>query len=710
MHWSMRPREDEIVEDSEPEREQLRLQKKVHRKKASNAVVEQIRTVRNPNLQHKADRLRSQSVISISDRSRSSLADRKGRKGHAHLYPPNDGRESQDDLGMSALSDIEVISRLPSGPSVHLETSDAEILGRARLPMQSVPQETEPDEASQRITGRFSHYAFVAPKNSTRPSASRAGSIVPNVAPAKHSTTRALHAAAYKFSTFSDADFMRLLKCVSCELSWTPRKTVAQKLKHIRSCARKHQLDEQIVTTLIREELVQSLSKDVDDHPTTPNEQPQTYLENIVRDEVVKKKGRRPQVQASIKELAATRQDILDRARTLLESSSTKTADEPKDISPPPLTQAFGQSALAARFQTKALILTQLPIYVPSTSEIQPLIGSSGLHMTPPKELAFGKGSPTSFAQAGTSKIEEDRLSIYTSSPLAQRNKSFEHQELSSPQRTDLHEDIHSLAGPSFYGGPTCEAGGYNRNPILGPSSAPNYLFPYDSGNEAGRHLRYSPNSPAESGSANVPPPLHSVPNSQRVYIRDAQSDTSPYDSVDSDDAILHYEPAGLCYTEAIDDLSSVLSSVSLLDEPLPTHSGSVVDESKRKPSRRKPKLLALSSSESEAHPIGLYRAKKAKKARSKKQKEAPRAPQTILMTDEELYTHLQSSILNDRELHHRVLRYEPVNFDVFLKLATDPGVSTRGLEIRVKDFLDKQAIHFSIPKVFRKARLRKPR
>lgn len=44
---------------------------------------------------------------------------------------------------------------------------------------------------------------------------------------------------------------------------------------------------------------------------------------------------------------------------------------------------------------------------------------------------------------------------------------------------------------------------------------------------------------------------------------------------------------------------------------------------------------------------------------------------------------------------HFSHFTYQPIHFDVFLELASDIDVSSRGLKLRVRDFLDKQAIHF---------------
>jgi hypothetical protein len=51
----------------------------------------------------------------------------------------------------------------------------------------------------------------------------------------------------------------------------------------------------------------------------------------------------------------------------------------------------------------------------------------------------------------------------------------------------------------------------------------------------------------------------------------------------------------------------------------------------------------------------------------------------------------LKEKILEDRDLHLRILRYEPINFDVFLKLATGEEIAGGRLIFKLRAFLDKQ-------------------
>lgn len=55
----------------------------------------------------------------------------------------------------------------------------------------------------------------------------------------------------------------------------------------------------------------------------------------------------------------------------------------------------------------------------------------------------------------------------------------------------------------------------------------------------------------------------------------------------------------------------------------------------------------------------------------------------------------IRSMIIEDNILHQRILRYEPIHFDVFFQLATEQDLPSRGLRIKLRSLLDKLAINF---------------
>jgi len=55
----------------------------------------------------------------------------------------------------------------------------------------------------------------------------------------------------------------------------------------------------------------------------------------------------------------------------------------------------------------------------------------------------------------------------------------------------------------------------------------------------------------------------------------------------------------------------------------------------------------------------------------------------------------LKDLIVENEDLYARILRYEPIKFDVFLALTTDKGINPRALKPKLRNFLDAQCINF---------------
>ncbi|KAH9938594.1 uncharacterized protein B0H18DRAFT_20225 [Fomitopsis serialis] len=97
-------------------------------------------------------------------------------------------------------------------------------------------------------------------------------------------------------------------------------------------------------------------------------------------------------------------------------------------------------------------------------------------------------------------------------------------------------------------------------------------------------------------------------------------------------------------------------------------------------------------------------RERPAKKPRSRKGKQPATSSSPVKesppdITEAEFESRLHDAIMQDKNLHLRIIRYEPVHFDVFVQLAMDAGlIQTRKLGLmktRIRTFLDKMAIHF---------------
>lgn len=139
-------------------------------------------------------------------------------------------------------------------------------------------------------------------------------------------------------------DVTKISRCVCCNIQWTARKSGAQKMIHIQSCAKKHAFDNETINLLIQK---QSLEEPV---------VKKTLFENVLVDAASKQKvKRRKKEGGSLKTISTSRASILARAQGILSTSiddfecqngSTFTGLT-QGHSELPSTQAFGRSGLA---------------------------------------------------------------------------------------------------------------------------------------------------------------------------------------------------------------------------------------------------------------------------------------------------------------------------------------------------------------------------
>ncbi|KIJ20290.1 hypothetical protein PAXINDRAFT_96514 [Paxillus involutus ATCC 200175] len=159
----------------------------------------------------------------------------------------------------------------------------------------------------------------------------------------------------------ADSQLTKLLKCIGCGLQWTSRKTAKQKRLHIEQCAKKNFLTKDTVQILIKRETGQgSCSKDdgiPSDSARNDNESATvTLMDSVVPSEPVRK-ARRQQVVPTVRSLPETREGILDRARDILGPSARIEVNAPQVGAGPPSkngaevqsTQPFRRSLLASR-------------------------------------------------------------------------------------------------------------------------------------------------------------------------------------------------------------------------------------------------------------------------------------------------------------------------------------------------------------------------
>ncbi|KAF8842688.1 hypothetical protein BDN67DRAFT_1067483 [Paxillus ammoniavirescens] len=159
----------------------------------------------------------------------------------------------------------------------------------------------------------------------------------------------------------ADSQLTKLLKCIGCGLQWTSRKTAKQKRLHIEQCAKKNFLTKDTVQILIKRETGQgSCSKDdgiLSGSARNDNESAAfTLMDSVVPSGPVRK-VRRQQVVPTVRSLPETREGILDRARDILGPSARIQVNAPQVGAGPPSkngaevqsTQPFRRSLLASR-------------------------------------------------------------------------------------------------------------------------------------------------------------------------------------------------------------------------------------------------------------------------------------------------------------------------------------------------------------------------
>ncbi|KAF5388449.1 hypothetical protein D9615_000533 [Tricholomella constricta] len=363
--------QDEVVDDSEPEREELRRREKP-RMRTSIEVIE----ITDEESDNPARRVPT--VVEISDES-------------AHSIVPHEPLEK-------ALHSANILAggavRTRSLPIPSCHTDVAHPTSTLTLPPTATSDPQTDEEADAKINlARFAYLGTTssakAPANA--PGLSRQASSVHCVTEPKPPPKKKL---ANRFADdFSDFDLSMLTKCVSCEVRWTARKTATQKILHVQACAKKKFLSDATVRILIRKEIdsvdtLQSKGK-AKASPIIPD--PKTFLEEVVAESAPKKKGRRLGASETVQSITQTRDLILDRARAVIGITSSDSEGlefsvrtqtigarslglDKDNLSLNP-GQGFGASTLAQRHHTATNLLGSEPQEIDdeqSDAEIRP--------------------------------------------------------------------------------------------------------------------------------------------------------------------------------------------------------------------------------------------------------------------------------------------------------------------------------------------------
>ncbi|KZP02849.1 hypothetical protein FIBSPDRAFT_941811 [Athelia psychrophila] len=319
----------EVIEDSEPEREERRRQ----------GIGEGMASIKKRTGENAINAKTATSVLELSD-------DSYAGRPRVISTPIISNPMLVDTNSIVDISDDEVPTRndQQQNPTVNGDVLKHNAVSASTAPKVppfssfrdnalAISSDSEHDrEEEDRM--KLGHFAYLNPSRSnSRAALSRSNSIPATdkklLEPApKNKPARAK--PQHRFTTdFTELELTRLVKCISCDIRWTTRKGVAQKMTHIQSCAKKNALTDDTVKTLIRKDV----DKVIAETPTVPNpakkgkgkgvedaapSAPKTILEEVVEGTETKRKGRRVEVVETVKDALEIRGVILDRARTVL--------------------------------------------------------------------------------------------------------------------------------------------------------------------------------------------------------------------------------------------------------------------------------------------------------------------------------------------------------------------------------------------------------
>ncbi|EJD01399.1 uncharacterized protein FOMMEDRAFT_30101 [Fomitiporia mediterranea MF3/22] len=357
---------DEVIEDSEPEREESRRRRKEERQKQKE--------LKKPtNLEHttsNSDECPGSANLEQASNSTTRKLPQKESTVVNNLSSLSttccntDGSNFYDLDSMKAKNAVEkragVITDLPVSHSVQNVVT---------ILSESNTSDSEVDEKrTDKMRTKLGHFAFpvTSQASSLASSISRTSSTVVQStcsanAPSGVQTENRKRplSSTPAYLDFSENQLKTLVKCVSCDLKWTTRKSTAHKVTHMRTCAKKSRLTEETMKILISRETSVAPPKVKKPRPIKdrPSERPQrTYLEDIIKEDGIQRpRKRQKELTGSVRGVVESRTGIVERANLILNkpSSSRSTTDDCMRLQPPPQpppsTQTFAQSTLASR-------------------------------------------------------------------------------------------------------------------------------------------------------------------------------------------------------------------------------------------------------------------------------------------------------------------------------------------------------------------------
>ncbi|KIY74165.1 hypothetical protein CYLTODRAFT_416422 [Cylindrobasidium torrendii FP15055 ss-10] len=549
------------------------------------------------------------------------------------LYNPfgyQSPQSRRDDSSMYDSDSVESHAR-PSSRKTQITPSGSGPENRPGASVEKIPTSELSDDED---IGGLNIGKFAFKGSSRTPSVARSVR-EPSAQPTKARKTASLPSKERFASEFDDVQLNRLLKCVCCNLTWTSRKSIAQKLVHLRSCAKKHAFSDETVRLRVRQylatapELVPNPKALKDAQP----KQPTTYFEEVVKDIEPKKRQRRAPVSTQVISPSAARHGIMKRAESIL----AQTAIEPQTHVPSnldenddgeeelPHTQAFRQSKFGTALGLIDMGESDEEPAMPATQAFRPSKFGTRLHE--PDD----QGS----AKSQYSSREDSPIRLLSMSPCGGSP------HLALPLNESRTQDVNVYE----YNADNVEIYGYEVDEY-------GYVDEYD---VDGAVMHFEPEAGPSRLQHNGTLVVQPTAISGRYEEAEEAEEAEESDGLGADpDVEMH--------------LKSKKGKGKAKAEASPKRAKDA--EAKRKPGR--PKKDAV------------------EKLKPKKWTEEE--------FDADWEAAVRARIVADEDLHLKVLRYEPTHFDVFLKLAmagSEERPVTGLLKLQVRDFLDRQAISF---------------
>ncbi|KAF8974449.1 hypothetical protein BDZ97DRAFT_1911630 [Flammula alnicola] len=569
---------DGIVDDSEPERAELRRQQRKRKPLDTNARKRdgEIGVVATISHGSGISVSKTTNVIEISDSdsqpSDSPFTGTETNRASPRIHCPSSSLDSS--------------SRTPAISKVETSTTSSSKPLQTPSPYLLVNDGNE-DAGPKRLD--LSRFAFANPAANKK-----------TTKLARETTRSALPSSSKctdRFATKKGVDLdipssvlAKISRCVCCDVSWTTRKTGIQKVMHIKSCAKKYAFDNETVQLLIRKEIANFIpivnpgKGKAKESPPEDSPSKKTYLEEILVDAAPRKR-----LSAII---TATTSEDLDLATNPHESCSG-VAGSDGDVNMPSPTQSFGPSALA-----------QLQGATSSTL-------FSAIYSSPPSKSLDAMDTEISPMRTPTkSRSQTVKRGFSASPPDASYGVEPRTQHCSS-DISDVGREVQSNIVPHE-----------NDLPLLS----------------------YSP--PTNS-------PLPSI-----EFQSNAKDDD--YD--------------GMAFIR--------------MNAPLPTSPAARITKGSKSKAFPASPIPSLDKGNILEKPTPKRAVRTRKKSPAKKTK-------TVYNFDEKWETHMEEHIVQDSSLHMRILRYEPVHFNVFLELAQLYAPCSGRLKLNLRKYLDKKAIVF---------------